>query len=668
MRGALDRDRLLGSHAIHRAREIAPADREVHRAAEGDGVRHGQRFARQEDLHAELRARRLLGVFGRAAEPNRAERPIEEKHAVAVGRRKLEARRRKDSGGGRRSDFDRGRGGVRAPRRPLSAAGTPAVVDAAREFAHAGRAVPRQPHVPFHVAVEREGATEFVEREVVAVAEADGHQLPFRAVAIRADDPSARRLEADGVAVRIPDPRGDDVLLPHLRHARVGERGLRRRTVIAADDPQRAVGRENDLMRPVLAAVSCDMAEQLLVVVLAIAVGVAKPPQAAARRVVLVHDDEQIVVDREQSVRAADFGFDHFDFGVRRRRALLARRQREEPAVLRSGDQPAALLIDGQSHDRSARLRRDIDQLGDEALGRRNRAVHVALRRPAERGGGRIAPRRIAELAEDLDADGPDPAFDGVGEGRSELGFFGRDDPRLPCAISDEARPAPALRRVFDHGDGARGAAVVLRDDRKDVRADAERPDVRLDRRLPRVGLPDVAPVQNHAADVVDARHHAHLRGVLVQLERAREHDGLRRPFARRPDPPRGRRRVLVVPRTFVRAGDGETDRAAESGGDQDPDEGVALHRGIIAAACMIWEEPRAGGARRAPAGLLGPDPAHHFGEGGRLALHQDADAENAARAPDEETRHEERDAEGGERLPRGRTRRHGDAKRHQHR
>ena len=398
-RRALDRDGILGAHAVDRARQVAAADAEVHRAIHHHRIGERQRTTREERLDAQLRRRRVLRVVGRPAGPHRAVGPVEEEHALVPRRGELQALRREHAGRRRGADIDRGGHRVGAPRGPLAAARAPAVVDAAREFAHTRRAVPREAHVPLHVAVVGERAADLVEREVVAVAEARGHEFPLRAFAIGAHDPSARRHHADGVAVRIPQAREDDVLLPDLGQARVLERLLRRRAVVAADDPDRAIGRKHDLVRPVLAAIARDRGEHLLVVVGAVVVRVAQAPHAARLRRAFIHDREEIVVDREKSVRAADLGLDELD---RRRRgvdAVGARLDGKRAAVLRAHDDALTAHIGRHRDDRATRLGRDVHELADESRRHGDRAVDVAGDgRGAERRGHSIAPRRVAEL------------------------------------------------------------------------------------------------------------------------------------------------------------------------------------------------------------------------------------------------------------------------------
>src|SRR3954467_6295624 len=76
---------------------------------------------------------------------------------------------------------------------PLGGARAPAVLAPSDRMNHAGRAVPRQPPIPFHVTVEREDFSIGREIEVIGVPEAGQHELPFLALRIGTHDVTSDR-------------------------------------------------------------------------------------------------------------------------------------------------------------------------------------------------------------------------------------------------------------------------------------------------------------------------------------------------------------------------------------------------------------------------------------------------------------------------------------------
>ena len=135
------------------------------------------------------------------------------------------------------------------------------------------------------------------------------------AVGVGAADPAAGREDADGVAVGVPHARQQVIFLPVLRHeARFDWRQL---GVVAGGDVDLAVGPEHDGVGAVFAT-TVDASNQLSIVELIVAVGIAEPIEALF--LFGLHDIEA-VVGVEESVSAAAGRLQRFDLSGRVRRA-----------------------------------------------------------------------------------------------------------------------------------------------------------------------------------------------------------------------------------------------------------------------------------------------------------------------------------------------------------
>ena len=408
----------LVDDAIQLALATAAADGEV----EGAVLTHGEVGERERSPRQELLLHPLVGrtLWLQVDRVHRPERPVADVEGFLVFGGELRAVAEGRTHGRPGADVDERRQAVRERVGPLATARTPAELAATGGMIDAGRSVPRRSKIPLHVGVVDEQFTIGVERHVVGVAVAGRPDFPGLPVGVGAHHVAAGGEHAGGVAVGVPHASDDLILVPVGRqpagavlgqfHAALigphaphglrfgdvfdGERHLR---VVAADDHELlAVGREQDVVRTVLAA-ALEAAQRLDRIGHAVAVGVGDAIQAAARATVA--DDVQRVEGPEQSLGAGD-----------RRGHLL--HDRGPGAVERCGSDPrqaaaaliagveTALGIAGQADPRPELvLGHDEQPFHGEAVGHVERRSGPQLGRSPRQ---HLAPRAFARLGHDL--------------------------------------------------------------------------------------------------------------------------------------------------------------------------------------------------------------------------------------------------------------------------
>ena len=234
-----------------------------------------------------------------------AEAPVGEVERVLIFRRKLRAVAERDAGRRAGADVRHGAEAVDVIVRPFAVAVAEAELGAADDVVDARRPIPGRADVPLHVGVVGEQLADAVEGDVEMVAQAHRDQLPLLAVGSHARDVALRRVGVVHEAGR--HARQQIVFAPVERHAR--RIHLRQRALVADHDIDRlAVGRQDERMQAVLAA-GLDLAEQLDLVELIVAVGVAHAIDAV-RPAAFVDRDVQAVEGVEQPVCEADVEVD----------------------------------------------------------------------------------------------------------------------------------------------------------------------------------------------------------------------------------------------------------------------------------------------------------------------------------------------------------------------
>ena len=320
-------------HSEQFAVTAAATDGEVEAAiARHRGVGQGQGSAGQK-LLLPPHVGRTLGL--EVDRVHRPERPITGEERLLVLRRKRRPVAKRHAHGRAGADVDKRWQAVGIPRWPVGGTAAPAELAAARCMVDPRGAVPRHPEVPLHVGVVDKQFAIGVESHVVGVAVAGRPDIPLLPVAVGAHDVASRREDADGVAVGVPHPRDDLVLVPVRRESargagrqrrpplirpdtahrlRFGDVGHLKRQlgVVAADHEQPlAVGRWQNRVRAMLAC-AFETAELLDAIRHVVAVGVGDAVEPTARA--SVADDVQRVECPEQTLRGSDRRGDPLDF------------------------------------------------------------------------------------------------------------------------------------------------------------------------------------------------------------------------------------------------------------------------------------------------------------------------------------------------------------------
>ena len=136
-------------------------------------------------------------------------------------------------GGRTASDVDHRREGVEVVGRPLGRPASPTELGPGHAVVHPDRTIPRQAHVPFHVAVEREQVAPLVKRHVVLVAEADHFLEPAFSLGSEPPDGASGYFDSSGVASGILKARPEQIAFVAVEHA-AGGLGLARNPGVVA--------------------------------------------------------------------------------------------------------------------------------------------------------------------------------------------------------------------------------------------------------------------------------------------------------------------------------------------------------------------------------------------------------------------------------------------------
>ena len=259
-------------------------------------------------------------------------------------------------------------------------------------------AIPRQAHVPLHVAVVGEKLAVGVEVEVVSVAETGGEQLPLFAIGIGAQDVAVGRLElVEKGRHRVFDAR-EKIVLGVVLHRRVGREAIDGRRGIAVRDVEHLVRADDHAVRAVFAAAAGHFFEQLRLVEIAVAVRVAQPVDGLAVRPLAA--DVEAVEGPQHPHRRADVELDPV---LLRDLSAVVEREAQDAAVgrlvLRRNVEPA-FVVHRHRNPRSLARRRAFQQLDletrrDFQLLRRSRARRLHVEK--------IAPRLRAEFRDERD-------------------------------------------------------------------------------------------------------------------------------------------------------------------------------------------------------------------------------------------------------------------------
>ena len=221
---------------------------------------------------------------------------------------------------------------------------------------HAGRAVPRAADVELEVGVVGEQLALAVDGDIHGIAQAGGDHLPVLAVGRNPTDPTAGRLDAHGMALRVGHRRQQRVLQPDRRlHARHPGRHPR---MVAGDQIQPlAVLGLDDAVRGVFIAHLQRLDERELVIGV-VAIGVAYPIEALHRR----HVEAVEGVEKTQGTTDGSFApFDRdigkaleaLDADLRAGVAFLRQCDSEDAFVVLIRNDDPALGVKGQGHPRA---------------------------------------------------------------------------------------------------------------------------------------------------------------------------------------------------------------------------------------------------------------------------------------------------------------------------
>ena len=409
------------THPIKPRLRPPSADGEIHRAVLAEfEIGDGQPFSRNENLHVFARVWLILiearghRIFRSVTPTCRAQidgedaaiSPVHDVERVFVSiwevalRAELHARRRAAADVHDRAE----RVGVVVG--PFRRALAEAELRARDDVQDARVAIPRQAHVPLHVAVVGEKLAVGVEVEVVSVAETGGEQLPLFAIGIGAQDVAVGRLElVEKGGHRVFDP-GEQVVLGEVPVGRFRGEALDGWRGVAVGDVEHFVRADDHAVRAVLAAATGHFFEQLRLVEIAVAIRVAQAvdglpvrplpahvkavegPQHAHRRADVELDpvllrDLSAVVEREAQ-----------DAAVGR---LVLRRNVEPAFVVHRHRNPRALARRGGFQQLDFETRRDF-QLLRRSRARRLHVEKIAPRLRAEfRDGRDIRPRGVLE-------------------------------------------------------------------------------------------------------------------------------------------------------------------------------------------------------------------------------------------------------------------------------
>ena len=211
--------------------------------------------------------------------------------------------------------------------------------------------IPRQPHVPLHVRVEREAIARRVEVDAERIAQPARDHFPRRALAIRANEMAVGHRGAGVEQMFVPRARQQPILrvVPQRRTRR---HAIRRQThVVAVNAVDETIRPKRKLVAPV-PDIPRRVAQHFEIVELVVAIRVAQPHQ----RLRVVRVCVERVVSEEQPAAFEQIGVDGLD--ARDRRAIRRQRHPQQPAIL-ARDDDAPLRVKGHRHPRAfIRLRR----------------------------------------------------------------------------------------------------------------------------------------------------------------------------------------------------------------------------------------------------------------------------------------------------------------------
>ena len=199
------------------------------------------------------------------------------------------------------ADVDHGGKAVGVVSGPATGAAAPTVIAGVDDVVDARGNVPRRTLVPFHVGVVGEEFAVLVEGDVELVAETESEELDGFALRVHAADVAAGGVFAFGVAASVPHAREEMIFIP-ADGAGFVQVGGKIGVIAVGEVDGLAVGREREGVRAVLTAKALGLAEELDLVELIVAVGVAHAPDAAAIGDLVDHDVEA-VESVEQAVR-----------------------------------------------------------------------------------------------------------------------------------------------------------------------------------------------------------------------------------------------------------------------------------------------------------------------------------------------------------------------------
>ena len=299
--------------AIERSLSATTADGHIHMAIlrADDGIGHGEGLAGGEDFLASLPSAALW------YEVNGVERgvsPIAGEERMLIGGGEFSACAHRATRRAAWADVDQRRLHIEFGDRVIAGARAPAELASRRAEVDAGRAIPRRPHVPFHIRVVRENIAVWGDCAVIRIAETGRHANPVFPVFIHAGNPASDGLDANGVAIGVLEFL-QQIVFVVMFGGGSDNFVVGKFRVVTAEDQDGAVAVENELVRAVFTC-ALEGAKHRLLGVRTVTLGIADAPDVAFT--FFAGAAVKRAMGEEQAVTADKFRVDFGDDGLGR--------------------------------------------------------------------------------------------------------------------------------------------------------------------------------------------------------------------------------------------------------------------------------------------------------------------------------------------------------------